>query len=200
MPSRHSKRLGEAELEIMQILWSAQAPLTARQILQQLGDRRTWALSTLMTALARLGEKGFVRCDRSTRTNLYTPTLSAQTYQAQEGQSFLARLYGNSLPSLVASLSDSRAIGKAELQELRDYLDHLEEDPSSKTLDVLSDRMATMACKAAVKGNQKLSLRETEALIDELLQLENPYNCPHGRPTIISMTKYELEKKFKRIV
>lgn len=68
MPSRHSKRLGEAELEIMQILWSAQAPLTARQILQQLGDRRTWALSTLMTALARLGEKGFVRCDRSTRT------------------------------------------------------------------------------------------------------------------------------------
>ena len=114
MPSRHSKRLGEAELEIMQILWSAQAPLTARQILQQLGSR--------------LGEKGFVRCDRSTRTNLYTPTLSAQTYQAQEGQSFLARLYGNSLPSLVASLYDSRAIGKAELQELRDYLDHLEED------------------------------------------------------------------------
>ena len=55
MPSRHSKRLGEAELEIMQILWSAQAPLTARQILQQLGDHRTWALSTLMTALSRLG-------------------------------------------------------------------------------------------------------------------------------------------------
>ena len=81
-----------------------------------------------------------------------------------------------------------------------EVLDHLEEDPSSKTLDVLSDRMATMACKAAVKGNLKLSLRETEALIDELLQLENPYNCPHGRPTIISMTKYELEKKFKRIV
>ena len=81
-----------------------------------------------------------------------------------------------------------------------EVLDHLEEDPSSKTLDVLSDRMATMACKAAVKGNQKLSLRETEALIDELLQLENPYNCPHGRPTIISMTKYELEKKFKLIV
>ena len=88
-----------------------------------------------MTALARLGEKGFVRCDRSTRTNLYTPTLSAQTYQAQEGQSFLARLYGNSLPSLVAALMDSRAISRRDLeeleeilQELRDYLDHLEED------------------------------------------------------------------------
>lgn len=81
-----------------------------------------------------------------------------------------------------------------------EILDHLEEDPSTKTLDVLSDRMATMACKAAVKGNQRLSFAETQALIDELLQLENPYNCPHGRPTIISMTKYELEKKFKRIV
>lgn len=81
-----------------------------------------------------------------------------------------------------------------------EILDHLEESPSDKTLDLLSDRMATMACKAAVKGNQQLSSREAMALIDELLELENPYNCPHGRPTIISMTKYELEKKFKRIV
>lgn len=81
-----------------------------------------------------------------------------------------------------------------------EILDHLEESPSEKTLDVLSDRMATMACKAAVKGNQQISRKEAEALIDELLELENPYNCPHGRPTIISMTRYELEKKFKRIV
>ena len=65
MPSRHSKRLGEAELEIMQILWSAQAPLTARQILQQLGDHRTWALSTLMTALSRLGAVVTVCCEES---------------------------------------------------------------------------------------------------------------------------------------
>jgi len=57
-----------------------------------------------------------------------------------------------------------------------------------------------MACKAAVKGNQTLSVREMEALIDQLLTLENPYHCPHGRPTIISMSKYEIEKKFKRIV
>lgn len=81
-----------------------------------------------------------------------------------------------------------------------EILDHLEDDISSKTLDVLSDRMATMACKAAVKGNQRLSVAEAMALIDELLELENPYNCPHGRPTIVSMTKYEMEKKFKRIV
>lgn len=81
-----------------------------------------------------------------------------------------------------------------------EILDQLEETPIAKAPDVLSDRMATMACKAAVKGNQKLSSQEAIALIDELLTLDNPYNCPHGRPTIISMTKYELEKKFKRIV
>lgn len=71
---------------------------------------------------------------------------------------------------------------------------------SRLSADTLKDRMATMSCKAAVKGNNKLSFREANELIDELLTLENPYNCPHGRPTIISMSKYELEKKFKRIV
>jgi DNA mismatch repair protein MutL len=57
-----------------------------------------------------------------------------------------------------------------------------------------------MSCKAAVKGNNKMSTQEANALIDQLLSLENPYNCPHGRPTIISMSHYELDKKFKRIV
>lgn len=82
-----------------------------------------------------------------------------------------------------------------------EILDHLADEVTSQNdADALSDKMATMACKAAVKGNQTLSAAEAKALIDELLELENPYNCPHGRPTIISMTKYELEKKFKRIV
>lgn len=57
-----------------------------------------------------------------------------------------------------------------------------------------------MSCKAAVKGNNRLSFQEAEKLIDELLTLDNPYNCPHGRPTIITMTETDLEKKFKRIV
>lgn len=81
-----------------------------------------------------------------------------------------------------------------------DLLDHMDETPSNALMEVISDRMATMACKAAIKGNHRYSYKEAEALIDELLLLENPYNCPHGRPTIISMTKYEMEKKFKRIV
>ena len=66
--------------------------------------------------------------------------------------------------------------------------------------DLITEKVASMSCKAAVKGNAKLSRTEVEALITELLKLENPYHCPHGRPTIISMTKKELEKKFKRIV
>ena len=71
---------------------------------------------------------------------------------------------------------------------------------TTMTPDLIDEKIASMSCKAAVKGNQKLSLQEAQTLISELLELENPYHCPHGRPTIISMTKRELEKKFKRIV
>lgn len=66
--------------------------------------------------------------------------------------------------------------------------------------DMILEKIASMSCKAAIKGNNQLSRPEIEALLEELLSLENPYHCPHGRPTIIAMTKYELEKKFKRIV
>ena len=66
--------------------------------------------------------------------------------------------------------------------------------------DLILEKVASMSCKAAVKGNHALSLKEVDALISELLTLENPFNCPHGRPTIIAMTKSEIEKKFKRIV
>ena len=68
------------------------------------------------------------------------------------------------------------------------------------TSELILERVASMSCKAAVKGNNHLTYAEIEELIAELLTLENPYHCPHGRPTIISMTKYELDKKFKRIV
>lgn len=82
-----------------------------------------------------------------------------------------------------------------------EMLDDFTELSSQKaTPQLILEKVASMSCKAAVKGNQKLSIAEVEALITELLSLENPYNCPHGRPTIISMSKYEIEKKFKRIV
>ncbi len=74
-------------------------------------------------------------------------------------------------------------------------------DVSERASDqAIREKIASMSCKAAVKGNRRLSVQEVDALIGELLMLENPYNCPHGRPTIIAMTKYELEKKFKRVV
>lgn len=90
------------------------------------------------------------------------------------------------------------SVAKREL--LIEMIDDLTEENGSSTPDLINDRVATMSCKAAVKGNHKLSFAEADKLIDELLELKNPYACPHGRPTIISMSKYELEKKFKRIV
>ena len=82
-----------------------------------------------------------------------------------------------------------------------EVLDELLADSNlDRTPDVINYKIASMACKASVKGNMKISPREMEELLDELMTLDNPYNCPHGRPTIISMSKYEIEKKFKRIV
>ena len=81
-----------------------------------------------------------------------------------------------------------------------EMLDHLASEGEKDSLSIFNHRLATMACKAAVKGNNRLSTQEANQLIEELLSLENPYHCPHGRPTIIAMTKQELEKKFKRIV
>ena len=90
--------------------------------------------------------------------------------------------------------------GHCEKEFLQEILDELEEEPPRGTPAVISEKLASMACKAAVKGNMRLSAREMEALLDQLLKLENPYHCPHGRPTIITMSRNELEKKFKRIV
>lgn len=81
-----------------------------------------------------------------------------------------------------------------------EMLDDFSNLSGRETPELILEKVASMSCKAAVKGNNRLSYAEAEKLIDELLTLENPYNCPHGRPTIIAMTKYELEKKFKRIV
>ncbi len=81
-----------------------------------------------------------------------------------------------------------------------EILDSLSEFHGRETPQVIMEKIASMSCKAAVKGNQKLSRQEIEALIADLLTLDNPYHCPHGRPTIISMSKYELEKKFKRVL
>ena len=90
------------------------------------------------------------------------------------------------------------SIAKKEL--LIEMIDGLSDDMSFNNPGIIYEKVASMSCKAAVKGGNSLSAAEANELIDQLLKLENPYACPHGRPTIISMSKYELEKKFKRIV
>lgn len=91
------------------------------------------------------------------------------------------------------------SIAKKDL--LIEMIDHLSDELNrNQSSDLIDEKIASMSCKAAVKGNMKLSAAEVDTLIGELLLLDNPYHCPHGRPTIISMTKRELEKKFKRIV
>ena len=91
------------------------------------------------------------------------------------------------------------SVAKKEL--LMEMIDTLSEEVNSNlTPEILDEKIASMSCKAAVKGNYRLSQKEVEVLLDELLKLDNPYHCPHGRPTIIAMTKRELEKKFKRII
>ena len=89
----------------------------------------------------------------------------------------------------------------SEKEMFQEILDELSRETNlDRTPDVINYKIASMACKASVKGNTRMTREEMEALLDELLELDNPYNCPHGRPTIISMSKYEIDKKFKRVV
>ena len=83
---------------------------------------------------------------------------------------------------------------------LKELITELLEVDSAKNTESILEKIASMSCKAAIKGNQRISYEEARILIDELLELDNPYNCPHGRPTVIQMTKTEIEKKFKRII
>ncbi|MBP3216279.1 MAG: DNA mismatch repair endonuclease MutL [Clostridium sp.] len=111
---------------------------------------------------------------------------------------FEAEPFGGNDFALRAVPDNLFSVDKGEL--FLEILDSLTAESGMVTGETLNHRIATMSCKAAVKGNNRLSLKEAEELIDELLTLDNPYACPHGRPTIISMSRTELEKKFKRIV
>ncbi|MDE7436020.1 MAG: BlaI/MecI/CopY family transcriptional regulator [Lachnospiraceae bacterium] len=122
------KKLGEAELEIMQVIWNSENPVSSNYILKELQGRRKWQLSTLMTSLARLSNKGFVNCDRSTGSNLYAPVISENEYKAGASRHFLEKLYNNSIQSMVATLYSNKAIKDSDIEELRNFLDKLEEE------------------------------------------------------------------------
>ena len=122
------KKLGDSELEIMKILWMHEEPLTSNQILEELSGCVNWKLSSLMTALSRLADKGFVYCDRSTRTNYYTSLIKKQDYVTREGENFLEKLFSNSIQKFVTNLYDSKSITDKDIQELREWIDSLEKD------------------------------------------------------------------------
>ena len=126
------KKLGEAELEIMQVIWNSEASVTSNYILKELHGRRKWQLSTLMTSLTRLADKGFVRCDRTTGSNLYSWVISENEYKTGASKNFLEKLYNNSIQNMIASLYSSKAIKSSDVEELKDFLNKLEEEASGE--------------------------------------------------------------------
>lgn len=122
------KKLGDAELEIMQVIWKNANPVTSNQILKELHSRRKWQLSTLMTSLARLCDKGFVSCDRSTGNNLYTSIISENEYKTGASKHFLERLYNSSIQNMISTLYSNKAIKNSDVEELRRFLDELEDE------------------------------------------------------------------------
>lgn len=123
-----TKKLGEAELEIMQVIWNSQNPVTSNYILNELKEQRKWQLSTLMTSLKRLSDKGFVNCDRSTGNNLYSFLIPENEYKISESKNFLKKLYNNSIQNMVATLYNNKAVKNSDIEELRKFLDKLEDD------------------------------------------------------------------------
>lgn len=121
------KKLGDAELEIMKILWNGTGPFTSNQILEGLQGIKDWKLSSIMTALARLAKKGFVFCDRTTRTNYYSALIGEDEYKLAQSRSFLEKMYDNSIQKLVSGLYDGNSISIDDIKELKEYLENLEE-------------------------------------------------------------------------
>lgn len=122
------KKLSDSEFEIMKALWRKNEALTSNQILDEVRGKLDWKLASLMTALARMVEKGYVSCDRSTRTNYYTAVVSEEQYKMEESDSFLEKLYDKSAAKLVASLYHGSRLSGKEVKELREFLDSLEKE------------------------------------------------------------------------
>ena len=122
-----------------------------------------------------------------------------ETYKdAFAGLGFTIESFGGNEYCIREVPANLYGIGERDL--FMELLDAVSQENGTMDTEVIASKIATMACKMSIKGNQRVSLMEVEHLLDELMKLENPYQCPHGRPTIIKMSKYEIDKKFKRIV
>lgn len=121
------KKLSDSELDIMKILWSGNHAMTSNEILDEMKLHRDWKLASLMAVLARMSEKGYVYCDRSTRTNYYSAVVGEEEYKVEEGEWFLGRLFNNSATNLIASLYHGKKFSDREINELKAYINSLEE-------------------------------------------------------------------------
>lgn len=119
------KRLPDAELAVMQIVWSLESPVTSVDV--QKSAKQEWKMTSILTFLARLTEKGFLCCEKQGKQNFYTPLISLEEYQAHESIGLVERLWGGSVKNLVASLNDAGALSAHDIDELRSFLDRQEE-------------------------------------------------------------------------
>lgn len=119
------KKLSESEFEIMKILWGRSGAMTSNEILDEMKAQRDWKLASLMTALARMADKGYVYCDRTTRTNYYSAVVGEEQYKVQESEQLLDRLFNKSATKLIASLYQGKKFSDKEISELKTYLDSL---------------------------------------------------------------------------
>jgi BlaI family penicillinase repressor len=116
------KRLPDSELEIMKIVWEYGGSATSADVLERLKDKRDWKVTSVLTFLSRLSDKGFLKVERQKKINVYTALVGEQEYLENESRTFLERLCGNSLKTFVASLYDSKSITTDDLQELRAFI------------------------------------------------------------------------------
>lgn len=115
------KRLPDAELEVMQAIWSLEPPVTAAAVQQRVN--KEWKATSVLTFLSRLCDKGFLSCEKEGRQNYYMPLITREAYLQRESTSFVKRLCGGSVRNLVASLSDAGALTEQDIEDLRAFLD-----------------------------------------------------------------------------
>ena len=117
------KRLPDSELEIMMIIWDAKEPVTSAFVSERLKYKKEWKITSVLTFLARLVDKGFLSSTREGKVNIYIPLIDEQEYLENESKSILEKLYGNSLTNFVTALYKSKAISEEDITELRLFID-----------------------------------------------------------------------------
>jgi Predicted transcriptional regulator len=117
------KRLPDSELEIMMIIWEANEPVNSAYVFEKLKDKKEWKITSVLTFLSRLAEKGFITCSREGKANIYSAVIGEREYLENESKSFLRKLYGNSVTAFVSSLYSSKAINEDDLQELQEFIE-----------------------------------------------------------------------------